>query len=492
VTRSIIGILARRFGDAHDAATRREFLRGALAASAAAWAGCASTKENQEKDAQRIVVIGAGLAGLAAADACARAGCNVRVLEARSRVGGRVLSRPDLVSGGVVECGGEFIGTNHPTWIQLAGRFELGLHEVTGDDATSIFFDGKILAEPDAKELWHGLEPVLEQLNQLARAIDATIPWTSPNATELDRRALQDWIDGCGAPLKVRGLLATQLAGDNGADPAHQSFLANLAMIQGGGLAKYWTESETHSCDGGAQRLAEALANSLRSALGAESLRLNTPVAEIDDSGGSVRIVTSAGEALEADAVILAIPPSVWQRVRCTPALPADLTPQMGSAIKYIHTLKTPVWEALDRGPNAVSNGAFNYVWNSIAGQPNVNDACLTAFAGGSRAEKCSQLWQMRGGSALDAELERIFPGIGAARTSATFFDWPDNKWTRGGYSFPAPGELTTLGPRLARGHGRIQFAGEHMCPAFIGYMEGALQSGIAAANRVTARLAFR
>ena len=67
--------------------------------------------------------------------------------------------------------------------------------------------------------------------------------------------------------------------------------------------------------------------------------------------------------------------------------------------------------------------------------------------------------------------------------------DWPSDEWTQCGYSFPAPGEVTTVGPMLREGvGGRLHFAGEHASYAFIGYMEGALNSGVALANRLAVR----
>jgi monoamine oxidase len=66
--------------------------------------------------------------------------------------------------------------------------------------------------------------------------------------------------------------------------------------------------------------------------------------------------------------------------------------------------------------------------------------------------------------------------------------DWPSDPWTQTGYSFPAPGQVTTVGPILRQGLGRLHFAGEHTCFAFVGYMEGALNSGVALARRIAKR----
>ena len=65
---------------------------------------------------------------------------------------------------------------------------------------------------------------------------------------------------------------------------------------------------------------------------------------------------------------------------------------------------------------------------------------------------------------------------------------WPKEEWTKAGYSFPAPGQVTSIGPTYYKGLGRLHFAGEHTCYKFVGYMEGALNSGVMVARRLAAR----
>jgi monoamine oxidase len=84
--------------------------------------------------------------------------------------------------------------------------------------------------------------------------------------------------------------------------------------------------------------------------------------------------------------------------------------------------------------------------------------------------------------------LEQLYPGITQQVTATKFVNWHNDPLARGSYSFPAPGQVTTIGPILQRGLGRLHFAGEHCCPAFVGYMEGALQSGARLARRLAQR----
>ena len=87
----------------------------------------------------------------------------------------------------------------------------------------------------------------------------------------------------------------------------------------------------------------------------------------------------------------------------------------------------------------------------------------------------------------FEAEWEQSFPGSKEQFSEHRFMDWPADPWTLGGYSIAAPGQLTAFGALLHESIGRVRFAGEHTCPAFAGYMEGALQSGVRAAQSIIA-----
>jgi monoamine oxidase len=115
--RPLFAHLARRYEPA-SALDRRQFLKFTLAASAGlliSGSGGFAGRPRRPREIQRIIIIGGGFSGLACAYELMHAGCNVTLLEARRRVGGRVLSLPNLVRSKSVEAGGEFIGRNHPT-----------------------------------------------------------------------------------------------------------------------------------------------------------------------------------------------------------------------------------------------------------------------------------------------------------------------------------------------------------------------------------------
>ena len=111
----------------------------------------------------------------------------------------------------------------------------------------------------------------------------------------------------------------------------------------------------------------------------------------------------------------------------------------------------------------------------------------MVVFSGGPAADVTREWTATERRANYLKFLERAYKGITAQFVRERYMNWPSDPWVKGSYTFPAPGEITTAGPQLRKGLGRLHFAGEHMHYAFIGYMEGGLGSGIAAAKRVAA-----
>src|SRR5947207_2235187 len=130
---SLFARLHRRYGPRVDQATRRDFLKASLLASAGLLLSRnpVFADEPAKKTGIRVAIIGAGFSGLACAYELVSAGYDVTVIEARDRVGGRVLSFNDFVDGKNVEGGGELIGSNHPTWVAYKDTFGLEFLDVT-------------------------------------------------------------------------------------------------------------------------------------------------------------------------------------------------------------------------------------------------------------------------------------------------------------------------------------------------------------------------
>ena len=490
---SLFARLHRQFGPRVDVLTRREMLRATAAAAAGALLSNVPAFGRQAANAtgKRVVVIGGGFAGLACAFELKSAGYDVTVIEARNRVGGRVLSfnstlGGEFVVGRNVEGGGELIGSNHPTWVAYAERFKLEFLDVTQDEelALPIILGGKKLDKAAAKALYEEMREAHKGITADAENVDEDQPWKTSNAEELDKRTTADWIEKLKTSELAKLGIKVELTANNGQDVARQSYLGNLSQVRGGGLEKYWTDSEVYRSIGGNQQLALKLAE----AIGQDRIVLKLPVKEVQVRDGGAVVTCADGRMLECDDVVLAVPPTVWDRIRFSPDIPAALRPQTGATLKYLAAVKKRFWKDAGLSPNALTDGDLSMTWDGTDNQAVDEGAALICFSGGPAAEACLRYPKESRDETYKAELSKLYPAFGANLVSSRFMDWPNEEWTKTGYSFPAPGQVTTVGPLLRKGLGRLHFAGEHACFKFVGYMEGGLNSGVAVAKRIAMR----
>lgn len=433
----------------------------------------------------RVIVVGAGFAGLACAYELAAAGYDVKVIEARNRVGGRVLSLKELIPGKNVEGGGELLGSNHPHVLAYAAKFGFAFLDVTEEDAPSpVILGGRKLLGHEVEKIEGELESAFAAMTEDARTVNADEPWKSPDAERLDKRTTAAWIEGLKLSDLARKLLTLVYTADNGVATAQQSYLGNLAQVKGGGLEKYWTDTEVYRLKGGNQQFALRMAKEL----GDERLMLGRPVKEIAATESGMTVVDAEGRCHQADDVVLATPPSTWSTIQFTPALPKELAPQMGANVKYLSVVKSPFWRESPLSPDGNTDGDIGSTWHATDGQEDKGPVALTAFSGGPAAETIHRRVVPDRQPAYLKAFEALYPGFASQFVKGQMMDWIGDPWTRAGYSFPAPGEVTTIGPLLRKGLGRLHFAGEHCCYQFVGYMEGALHSGASLAKRLAKR----
>ena len=443
-------------------------LAGGLIASAGSAARCRAPGR------PTVIVVGAGFAGLSCAYELQHAGIRVRVLEARSRPGGRVLSVRNWGHMPSVEAGGEFVGAQHLAWGAYAQHFGLQLAASPADGTVHrVVLGGRILDDAAGAALFAEMSQVFAAINADAADVPADTPWDTPRAAALDDMSVGAWLSTQPMSDLCRRAVRAELEGNNAVSIERQSYLGQLAQVKGGGLEKYWSDTEDFRCSGGNQQLAFKFAQSL-----GEQVQFNTPVIAINCTGGHVQVSCVDGSRYDADAVVLAVPPSVGKKITITPAIPQLAEAQMGTALKYIVHLRDAA-QVVD----TLTDGPISAIWPA---QPtDATDQALVCFSGGPAAQRCLDSANR---DRMYAELLQAV-GIDAeqAIADARFFDWPQEPWTEAGYSFPAPGDVTRLGPLWHQGVRPLSFAGEHTCFSFVGYMEGALRSGLRAAQQVLA-----
>ena len=503
--RSLIRHGLRRGLPSRAGFSRRDFLRrgGALTVSAATMSslgfltgGCASGKDEAPAGAGlRVVVIGAGFAGLACADQLKRGGADVTVLEASDRPGGRVFTDRAFIKDRNVELGGEFIGENHPTWIAYAKQCGLTLEEVAeyeGD--TGLILGGKLIPAEKADALYEEVDKALAELIEMSKPIDPLRPWTSPNAKDLDNMSFRDAVAKMSISEDAKQLMFIEEESDQGVPPEKMSLLCSLALVNGHGGELYYELTETHRLAGGNDGLATAMAKALR-----RDVRFKSVVVAIERRDNGATVKTNDGKSYDADAVVLAIPPSVWNTIQFTPRLDPALRPQMGSNVKLLTALDKPVWEEAGIHPDLVADGPVNLTWISTdrAGGGADDLVGFTFFSGGRYSEKLRGITppNERTRQAI-ASVAPAYPNLADHVKKDRFMDWPAHPRAKASYSFPAPGQVTALGPTLVDGINDglapLRFAGEHTSYGFIGYMEGALSSGVRVAKDLVKQRAVK
>lgn len=466
---------------------RREFLQKmALASGALLLSSC--TPGTTTRDRPRVIVIGAGFAGLAAAFELQAAGYDVVVLEARDRVGGRVLSFSDFPAGRNVEGGGELVGSNHPMWMSYAERFGLTFLDMSEDEDYDepFLLQGRILDTAEVEQIYEEMDAINGMMTVDAASVLEDEPWNTPNAEALDRRTTGSWLASITSVSDLgRYASATEFMHNNGVSPDQQSYLGNLTQIKGGGLEAYWTESEVYRCRGGNQQLATKLAE----ALTMDRIHLNDPIVRIVLDDRHATVTTASGTTYEGDDVILAVPPNVWQKFTVDPPLPATLAPQIGISTKYLAQMKSRFWYPQGISQYSFSDETIGLTWEGTDAQEG-DDANVVhiSFSSAEVSETIRSMSREERDDRMKASLERLYPGYSENFVSARFMNWPSDPWVMGAYSFPAPGQVTTVGPVLREGFPRLHFAGEHACYKFVGYMEGGLSSGAETAKRLALR----
>lgn len=434
----------------------------------------------------KVVVVGAGLAGLTAASDLAAAGVETTVLEARDRVGGRTHGI-EVAPGVWADAGAAYLGHRHtelhktlagvglsttPAAMAGASRFALG-----GGGAT---LAGRF---PPLNAV--ALGEMFDLLEELTAAVRPDAPWLTPGADEWDSLTAAEWARRHLRHPDARLFFPLFLGEMMAAAPAAVSMLHVAMYLRSGGGISYLNAFEGGAQEdrvaGGAHQVAERLAAQL-----GDRVRLGRPVGAIRQSGGSAT-VHARGEEHECDAVVVAVPPLLASAIDHLPGLAAPRASGLtgrGCAVKVHLVHDAPLWRGKGLSGWSVSDGGplLSTVDDS---PPGGEVGVLTGFVTGAEARRFVALPPAVRETEALRHVARLFPELPPPK-AVHITDWVSEPYSRGCYAaLFGPRDWLRLGPHLTVPHGRVHWAGTETSTEFFGLMEGAIRSGHRVATEV-------
>ncbi|HTU61440.1 MAG TPA: FAD-dependent oxidoreductase, partial [Polyangiales bacterium] len=362
-----------------------------------------------------VVVVGAGLAGLRAAQLLREAGKRVLILEARDRVGGRTLTVP--FAGRFIDLGAQWIGPQQRRVCALAKSLGVATEDqyVRGKaqwilGTTRGTMKGTLPALPALQVL--KLLATLTRMEIWARKVPKNAPWLAARASEWDKLSVEDHLGQYAGKGLAREMISTSMRVLFAAEPRDISLLHALYYIHvGGGM------TEITSTRGGAQHWwfpkgAGSLATRLAKNL---DVNLEEPVQAIDASAAQLQI-TSARARYLARRVIVALPPVLTQNIRWDPVLPeariglANATP-MGKVIKCFVQYARPFWRDAGWSGEAFSDGVAGLIMDATV--PSMSEGTLAVFLLGDQAQHYSGKPEDRRRAVLSALIQQFGPDAG-------------------------------------------------------------------------------
>jgi monoamine oxidase len=446
-------------------------------------------------DTVDVVVVGAGLAGLTAARDLAAAGRSVAVLEARDRVGGRLLNHT-FADGTVVELGGQWIGPTQHRVRALAEELGLGLFASYDDGEGILGLDGKLLRFADATfgltgDVLEDVGTVQAEMEELADSIVLDAPWATPDAVAIDRQTADAWlVERCATPEGLR-FWRTLITAIISAEACETSLLHWLFYVKSGGFIDMLVSTAGGAQDsrvcGGSQRLTTDLAARL------DDVRVASPVTTIEQDNAGVRVAYDGGE-LRSRRVIVAVPPTLAGRIRYRPALPAHRDHLVqncpaGWVIKIQMAFDEPFWRG--EGLSGMVVSLDHQVGVTFDNSPeDLRCGVLLGFLEANAGRRAALLSPEARKQMVLAELATIFGPRAAAPREYVEHDWATDEWSRGCYGGRlTPNAWTQYGPAMRDPVGCIHFAGAETADVWNGYMDGAVRSGERAAAEVATAL---
>jgi monoamine oxidase len=435
------------------------------------------------------IVVGAGLSGLKAACDLARNGKRVIVLEAQSRVGGRVLGGE--LCGHAIDHGAQWVSPRHARVLAEARRFGMETQLQYSEGKTILSLEGR-------RSEFVGEVPGIAVLAQVELAMlqrrwskeIATLPpgapWNAAKAKEWDSQTLETWIRK-NLSTEASCAFAWLVPAAYGAQASEVSYLWMLEMLRSTQGFEQLMNVKGGVRDATIKNGSNTLTHALAKELG-DAIVLAAPVRSIVQNEGGVVVATDK-VSYEADYAIVAVAPMLCAAMdfnklpprRSVLALRMPPTPVMKFHIAY----EDCFWRR--RGYSGQAATDFLPLGQVMEGahEPPI----LIGIAQGRHMLELAAMQADKRRKRVVACLVDLFGPDASEPVGYAEKDWMADDWAGGHVASMAPGVLTQYGDALREPCGRVHWAGCETAREWSGHMEGALESGERAASEVLARL---
>ncbi len=428
----------------------------------------------------KVIVVGGGFAGMTCARDLSRRGFEVTVLEARNRIGGRTFTAD--FNGEPTDMGGTWVHWMQPhVWSELR-RYGVGLKETKGAVAERIIYidySGN-RHETKASEIWGDFEEATRRYYPNAYEIfpRPALPFDDDAWVKADTKSVAQAIAELDATEEIKAIMDGFMTCMGASAPEEHAWAYVMRWYAhcGYNMTVVNDASARFKMEGGTKALMTQIA-----AEAAADLRLSTPVASVSQVGDKVQVVTQFDEKFIADAVVMAVPWNVLSDIEFSPALPkakADVVAQghVGNGVK-VHALVEGEYETLS-GYAPGGNAKINFLlWDSAKNGK-------THFIGFGPSRDNLDVTDIKD---VEAALRVWLPD--AKVIQAYGYEWGIDPYSQGVWMVPRPGQFGKALPELQRSHGRVHFASADWANSWPGFIDGAIEQGILAAQKVQAQL---
>jgi L-amino acid dehydrogenase len=455
------------------------------------------------------IIVGAGLSGLVAARNLHRAGHQVLVLEAQERLGGRMCGHY-LPSGQWIDNGGQWVGPTQERFLALLDDYGVRRFPSPGEGRTVLLFNGQRYEfdgffqgfpeghPPEVSEAeWQDAMLAWQRFEQLAQELESGHPCIDKSnqrleklvsLEKLDSQTFAQWIDANTLTAFGKWYFAYMVRAVGFLGPAEPNEVSLLHVLWGQKCASQSEHPEAELIHGGAGQIPEKIAAEL-----AGRIRLGEPVLRICYTSAGVEVETTKAR-FSAKFAIVAMPPHLAGRIIYEPPMPPlreQLTQRMpmGCCAKIMVSYDWPFW----RGKGLAGIGMGNGQWIELcadSSDPETGVGVMAAFVVGNRYRQWRPMSEAARRRSVLADLAAYFGDEALSPSTYDEIDWPSNPWAGGAYSaFMPPGVWTSFGEALTAPVGPIYWAGTETADRWPGFFDGAVRSGEAAAETITALL---